>query len=163
MRRLRENRQGHFPWLALLALVGCGPVRPPPSPPATPPPLRRTVTTTRVDGTEERDAGLDCVHAKVSCELGTCTAELHNDCEREIRCELRAEATCLDLPRTAATNKDQGPKEPTAAQATVVLPEATATTLEATADCGGSPVTDTRAPHLACTAMSDALSAPAPR
>ncbi len=128
--------------LALVCiLVGCAPHAPAPEPPATPAPA---VTATLTGTTGERptvvDAGSPCAHARARCDLGTCAVELHNECERSIRCELTVQADC-------GASKGARVAEATARE---TVPVDSATTAEASVDCGMEPPTATRLTSLRC-------------
>ncbi|MBM4357835.1 MAG: hypothetical protein FJ096_06970 [Deltaproteobacteria bacterium] len=128
-------------WLVLFA-VGCGgPVRPPPVPPATPPPVVAAslggALTDRPVVVETTSA---CTHARARCDLGTCTVELHNECELPILCELTVAASCGpggNAPSAKATQRESVPVD-------------TATTLDASVDCGAEPPRNTRLAGLRC-------------
>lgn len=130
-------RHGVFGY-ALALTLGCGSAAPPPAPPATPTDLGRAATTPERPAV--LDAGVDCVHARVRCDLALCSAELHNECEAGVACDLSVLARC---------GNDSAAGEAKASAHEDVAPD-TATTLEASADCQGRPVLDARVTLLRC-------------
>lgn len=121
-------------------LAACSRAPAPKAPPATPPSRLRGAVAEATDDTVVIDAGLDCVHARVRCELAACRAELHNECASPIVCGLDVIATCDAAPLPLAV-------EATARES---VPVDSATTLEATADCGARSVIGARIGNLHC-------------
>lgn len=126
--------------LALVLVGACAPPRTPPTPPATPEGIVRTSTSPSTTTSAVLDSGLACVHARAHCELGSCTAEVHNECTAPVACTLAMFASCEN---TTAPR-------PVRATSHETIPPDSATTLEANADCGAAAVLGARIDTLSC-------------
>jgi hypothetical protein len=120
----------------VLALTGCAAAAPPPVPPQPPPLDDHAVPEAKAPAPIA--AGLDCIHATVRCDIAVCSAEVHNECPEAVDCRLEVVLECA----SAVVRRARGDG---------TFPVDSAATIEATADCGESAVTSTRAELLRCT------------
>ena len=125
-------------WLFILA--ACSPTRLVPELPATPASQARSTSGDAPEVTTLIDAGLECIHAKASCELAACRVEVHNECPAPIECVLDMIASCDDEPQPRMVK----------ASARDSLLVDSATTLDAAADCGSRKVTGSRVDAFHC-------------